>query len=179
MTCIIGYKDQSGCVHIGGDSAASGDSDLDVRKESKVFKNGPMIFGYSGSFRMGQLLRYSLKVPVQKNKTAVLRYLCTTFVNAVRKCFKENKYVPDAKEDWAFIIGYKGHLYQIYDDFHVAEIRTPYDACGSGRTYALGAMHILHKQKLKPKTKIKRALKTAESYVMTVKGPFHFITLCE
>lgn len=179
MTYIIGYRDQDGCIYMGGDSAASGDDDIDIRKDSKVFKNGPMIFGFAGSFRMGQILRYSLKVPVKKNKTPAREYLCTTFIKAVRKCFKENRYNPDPKEEWEFLIGYKGHLYQIYDDFHVSEVNKPYDACGSGRTYALGAMHILHKQNLKPKTKIKRALQTAEAYVMTVKGPFRFVTLCE
>lgn len=177
MTCIIGYVD-NGCVYIGGDSAASDESDIDVRKESKVFRNGDMGFGYSGSFRMGQLLRYSLRIPVQKNKTPILRYLCTTFVNAVRKCFKENKYIPDPKEDWAFIIGYRGHLYQIYDDFHVAEVNTPYDACGGGKAYALGAMNILHKQKLKPKTKIRRALKATAIHAVGVRGPFKIISIC-
>lgn len=52
MTCIIGFiKNKK--VYIGGDSAGVGGSHVTIRRDSKVFKNGNFIMGYTSSFRMG------------------------------------------------------------------------------------------------------------------------------
>jgi ATP-dependent protease HslVU (ClpYQ) peptidase subunit len=62
MTCIVGMV-ENGKVYIGGDSAGVSGFDYHIREDQKVFQNGDMIFGFTSSFRMGQLLQYSLKIP--------------------------------------------------------------------------------------------------------------------
>ena len=62
ITCIVGFS-HLGKVYIGGDSAGLSGWGLTVRKDPKVFANGPCIMGFTSSFRMGDLLRYSLVVP--------------------------------------------------------------------------------------------------------------------
>ncbi len=62
MTVIVGLIDE-GRVHIGGDSVGISRCRLTVRKNPKVFRNGPYALGFSGSFRMGQLLHHAFKAP--------------------------------------------------------------------------------------------------------------------
>ena len=54
MTCIVGLiNKENKSVTIGGDSSGLAGSDLTIRKDPKVFKNGDFIFGCtSSSFRM-------------------------------------------------------------------------------------------------------------------------------
>lgn len=65
MTCIIGLiKNKK--VYIGGDSAGVDGLNITIRKDSKVFKINKFIIGYTSSFRMGQLLRFKLKINNQR-----------------------------------------------------------------------------------------------------------------
>ena len=50
-------------MYIGGDRAGVAGLSLTVRADEKVFQNGEFLMGFTTSFRMGQLLRYSLKPP--------------------------------------------------------------------------------------------------------------------
>ena len=64
MTCIVGFIDKDG-VYIGGDSCAlsTDDYSYNIRQDEKVFQKGEFIFGYSASFRMGQIIRFKLRTP--------------------------------------------------------------------------------------------------------------------
>jgi hypothetical protein len=97
MTCIAGFM-QDGRVHIGGDSAGIGGLSLTVRADRKVFTNGPYAFGIAGSFRMGDLLRYSFKPP-KPEKDDLDRFMRVDFVNAVRACFKDGGFAEKDSED--------------------------------------------------------------------------------
>lgn len=181
MTCIIGYVDE-GVVYIGGDSASVSGLDMMVREDSKVFRKGKMIFGFAGSFRMGQLLRYSLKIPNQTSEQSDFGYLCTSFISAVKNCFKDNEYSPikdSVPSGGCFLLGYQGKLYQIHSDFQVSETSSKFDTCGCGEDYAKGAMEVLDKQDLglTAKTKIFKALAVAEKFSIGVSGPFNIISL--
>lgn len=146
MTCIVGYIDKANKkIGIGGDSAGVGGLSVRSRKDTKVFKNGPMIIGYTSSFRMGQLLRFKLVIP-ENFRDDVYEYMCTDFIDAVRKCLKENGYATvenNTEKIGDFIVAYKGRLFNINDDLQVAENNYPYDATGCGENYALGAIRAL------------------------------------
>ena len=62
MTCIAAAIDEKEMV-VGGDSAGVGGWGLDLRADPKVFRNGPLVIGGAGSFRMLQLLQFELSVP--------------------------------------------------------------------------------------------------------------------
>ena len=65
MTCIVAWlEDEKICI--GGDSAGVAVYNMQIRADEKVFKNGEMVFGFTSSFRMGQLLRFSLILPPKK-----------------------------------------------------------------------------------------------------------------
>ncbi len=69
---IAGIADpRSGRVYIGGDSAGTGSSQQIIRSDSKVFFNGACLFGCTSSFRMLQLLRYSLEIPPYESSVSI------------------------------------------------------------------------------------------------------------
>ena len=179
MTCIIGLVEK-GKIYLGGDSCASSGSDYSIRKNKKVFKNGNMIFGFTDSFRLGQNLQYSFKLPKQPKTTNDLEFLCSTFINSLVKTFTTYGYIknPGTKpEGGIFIIGYKGNLYKVWQDFQIEQIYDNFLACGCGESYALGAMQILNSLKLPPQEKVEKALQVAVDFDSAVKGPFNIVTL--
>lgn len=174
MTCIVGLEDK-GLVYIGGDSAGISGLSITVRADEKVFTTGPFIMGFTTSFRMGQLLRYKFDPPNQANGVDDMRYMVTTFIDAVRKCFFDNGF--GSKEDnqgGTFLVGYKGSLYSIQSDFQVAKPTTGYAAVGCGTDLALGAMFA--NSKLKPVDRVKNALSAASAFNAGVSPPFTILS---
>lgn len=180
MTCIAGFVEGS-TVWIGGDSAGVAGYDLTVRADQKVFRNGPMIFGFTTSFRMGQLLRYALTVPDHDPRQPVEKYMATTFVDAVRSCLKKHAFttVKDGVEmGGTFLIGYSGRLFLIDEDYQVCETVDGFDACGCGAQIAKGALHATsHVGTVTGQARLELALSAAERHSAGVRRPFHFESL--
>jgi len=176
MTCIAGMVDKnSNRVVIGGDSASSGGSNIFIRKDAKVFVNGEFLIGCTSSFRMIQLLRFSLKPP-EINSKDIYEYMCTDFINAVRTCFKEGgylqKYTDGDEKGGFFLVAYKDRLFKIEADFQVGENLNGIDAVGCGADFALGAMHSLTDQNITAEDKVLKALEAAEFLAIGVRRPF-------
>lgn len=179
-TCIVGLVHE-GAVYIGADSAGvNGWLERQVRLDEKVFIKGDMIFGFTSSFRMGQILRYSFSPPDQYKKEDDYKYLCGRWVDALMECLKQKGYAwIDNNRVWGgeFLLGFNGKLYRVENNFQVGRREEPFDAVGCGEPLALGALHIMEKQKLGPRQKIKRALEAAERFSAGVKGPFNILRL--
>lgn len=178
-TCIVGYNDKKNKVlYIGGDSAGVCGIDIRIRKDEKVFRNGNVIFGFTSSFRMGQLLRYKLEIPKQKKSQSNFEFLVTDFIDAVRKCLKESGYaiIKDNEETGGtFIIGYKNNLYCIEDDFQVEQLYDNFMATGCGEDYAFGCFYALKNTDISAKGQILIALESASYFSGGVSAPFNII----
>ncbi len=177
MTCIVGYIDKE-AIYIGGDSAAIDVDELTYssRADKKVFKKGDMIFGFSFSFRMGQLLRYKLRIPSHPRGMDNMQYMVTLFVDSVRKCFEDNGYNDmGTSEGGSFMVGYKGKLYSISNDYQVSELLQNYTALGCGESFALGALFASKERD--PIKKVEIALSAATNFSMGVKPPFEIVKL--
>lgn len=173
MTCIVGFVDNKD-VYMGGDSAGNSDYDLIVRSDPKVFINEGFIFGFTGSFRMGQLLQYSFCPPKHHESVDLFEYMVTDFIDAVRECLKAFGFAEkhnEAERGGTFMVGYKGRLFTIYSDYQVGENSVPYMAIGCGDSYALGALYSMPKA-IKPEKKVQLALEAAEQFSGGVRGPF-------
>lgn len=178
MTCIAGIA-IDGAVYIGGDSAGVAGWDLCVRSDAKVFKLGDFVIGFTTSFRMGQLLRYSLTLPVRESGKDIMAFMVTDFVEAIRKCLKEGGYaqkINEGEQAGEFLVGYSGRLFKICSDYQVAENLNGIDSCGSGSAYAIGAMQATESH-VETKSRILKALKIAVANNAGVRGPFHVETI--
>lgn len=178
MTCIIGLK-HKGKVYIGGDSAGVAGLSVDIRSDTKVFKRGLFIMGFTSSFRMGQLLMCALQVPKQKKSQKDYDFMVTTFIDAVRKCLKDGGFATTQNEQeigGSFIVGYKNKLYYVDGDYQVGVPSMQYTAIGCGSDLALGAMHVLSTvSNKKPGSMIRSALEAAVEFNGGVRPPFTII----
>jgi hypothetical protein len=177
MTAVVGLV-HAGAIHIGGDSAGVGSGwGLTVRADPKVFRNGPYLFGFTSSFRMGQLLRYAFDVPAPDGD--VERFMSTTFIDAVRSCLKEGgwaKKESEREEGGNFLVGVAGRLFEVCSDFQVCEPIVGYAAVGCGYQLALGALYATARTRMAPARRIEIALRAAERFSAGVRGPFVTLT---
>ena len=174
MTCIVGFIEGK-TVFIGGDSAGVSGLDMTVRADEKVFEGDGCIMGFTTSFRMGQLLRYSLSRPDHPEGMPDLEYMATRFVDAVRKCLKKGGYAKTEEEreiGGTFLVGYRGGLFNIQDDYQVGQPHDIFDAVGCGYQVARGALHTTQDLDVEPKDKVLAALLAAERFCAGVRRPF-------
>lgn len=185
MTCIVGYIDNES-IYIGGDSAGVSGNDITLRRDPKVFikknKKDSIIFGFTSSFRMGQILMSSNFIPPeQKEDSSDYDYMITDFVDEIRKAFKKGGYLRTKEgEDTGgtFLVGYRNKLYTIESDFQVGESLSKFVAVGSGEDYAMGAMYILEENiELSGNDKIYKALEASAKYNTAVHSPFNILQI--
>lgn len=181
MTCIVGYVDKKNdCVWIGADSLGSNSHNKTVRNDPKFFhytKN--IIFGFTSSYRMGQLLLYSDNLfsdsKISDKSFFSHKNIVTKFIPNLVKYYKEND-DDEIDKKGTFLLGTYNKLWKIYDDFQVSESFDEFNVCGSGEEFALGALHALEKNnKMSIKEKLVTALESAERFCCTVQRPFHII----
>lgn len=175
MTCIVGMIRGSN-VYLGCDSAASCTSQIGTIKNiseklfvKKISDRFNIVYGYTSSFRMGQILRYGFKEPEIPKEILELKNYCTTdeklldnylvneYVDALRTCFKDKGFLEiEGNQEGAgnFLIGitdskkmFKPRLYAMQKEFSLLDYTDDYTACGSGDYFALGALYVLHKNK--------------------------------
>jgi len=175
MTAIVGVV-HDGVVHIGGDSAGVGEWTITIRADAKVFVNGPYVMGFTGSFRMGQLLRYALEPPIPSGDLDA--FMTTTFIDAVRECLRTGGWMSkenEREDGGTFLVGVSGRLFRIGSDFQVGESADGYDAVGSGEELALGALHATARSRMSPRKRIEVALSAAEHFSGAVCRPFAYV----
>lgn len=178
MTCIVGVV-QQGRVHIGGDSAGVGWGRLSMvsRTDRKVFQNGEFVMGFTSSFRMGQLLAFNFNPPKPRQGVDLMAYMVTDFIDAARQTMKAGGFArvkESADEGGTFLVGYRGRLFHVADDFQVGESSHGYDACGCGDQIALGSLYATREND-DPVARIYGALGAAEAFSAGVRSPFHLV----
>lgn len=172
MTCIVGIQ-ENGKVYIGGDSAGVAGWDLSVWSDEKVFRNGEFLFGFTHSFRMGQLLRFAFSAPSRAENMEDYKYLVTNFTDAIRNCLKSGGFATTkdgAEVGGKFLFGYRGKLYCMQADYQVAKTVDGYAAAGCGDSIALGSMFSTAGKA--PRERVEIALNAAERLSAGVRGPF-------
>ena len=173
MTCIVGLLD-SGKVWMGGDSAGVAGLDLMVRADQKVFKNEPFIMGFTTSFRMGQLLRYSFVPPAKWEEIMdAYPFMVNDFINAVRKCLKDGGYAKkehEVESGGDFLGGFKGRLFGINSDYQVGESCLGFLAIGCGSQIALESLFSTIGKP--PEERVLISLKAAQAFSTGVREPF-------
>ena len=175
MTCVVGIE-SDGIVLLGGDSSCldeEGDAVI-TQRQSKVFrkKNGYVI-GFSGSFQVGDLLKYRVDFPERFTIDNHHRLIS----EAIEKAFKDAKMKNN--EDWNALIGFKDRLYIVQADFYCYRHSRPYAAIGAGAAVAvaLGTLSTLEKKaskKMTGRARLKMALENAQMFSANVRAPWRF-----
>ena len=180
MTCIVGIINKDGTVTMGGDSAGVAGYSIVDRTDKKVFVNRDMVFGFTSSFRMGQLLQFQLKIPDHDPRVEDYKYMCTAFIEAVRSCLKSygyNKTNNDVESGGTFLVGYKGTIYEIENDYQVGVRTGEFNSVGCGFELALGAMYTAASinEEIDGEPLAELGLEAAAKYSAGVCPPFNYV----
>ena len=178
MTCIVGLV-ENGTVYLGGDSCVG--YDWQGKRQygdsiSKVFKVDVLLFGSSGDRRAAQLVECGLVLPSQEKGQADLWYLVMVVSEQIRDLLKSHGQAKiesnQENSETAFLIGYHGGLYRMGIDYSIVQHIEPFDSIGSGYAFALGALEAIKDVDMKPKARIKTALRIAARYANGVDENF-------
>ena len=180
MTCIIALA-QDAYVYMGGDSAGVDITTLEltVRTDAKVFITGSFIFGFTTSFRMGQLLQYSFTPPEHPPEKCDMAYMVTDFIDAIREVFSTKGFLTKLNEGEVggdFLVGYHGKIYEIANDFQVGTVAVNYSSVGCGAAFAQGVMFATSEM-ASPEDRIILALDAAEYFSGGVSKPYKILKL--
>lgn len=176
MTCIIGLEHE-GKVYIGGDSAISDFYETRTYNQDKVFRVDNILFGFAGSPRIAQIIKYHLQMGMKNEYKDDLTFMVKVLIENMRETLAVHGY-DEKKMDIdgsSCIVGYNGKLYTIYSDYQVYTVADGLLSIGSGSSYALGAMHVL--QDLAPKQRILKSLQASAYFSTTVDKPFKVMSL--
>ena len=179
MTAIAGIA-EGGKVWIGSDSAGSDGCSMTTRLDPKVFINGDFIFGYTSSFRMGQILEYEFQPPTPHENESGMAYMVRRFIPSVRDALKAGGFgrCENGQEVGGdFLVGYRGELYEIQSDYQVSRKRQNYNACGGGHDLILGSLHATDNHGLPPDERITMAIEAAIAFSAGVRGPCTILSI--
>lgn len=169
MTCIVGIE-HGKRVLMGGDVQGSGANYKVLHTQPKVFRKNALLFGYTTSYRFGQIIEHGLKNPIAPDSDdEIYRWLVTVLVPDIRKCLKDEGY----EQGGNCLIAVRGQLWELQADFSVLRSAKGYAAVGSGYEYALGSVFtsinfaaVEHRDDVE--RAIKRAIAVAGTFSPTV-----------
>lgn len=178
MTCVVGIKHDNK-VYLAGDSAGTCGLETEIRSTKKVFFNKEFLMGYCGSFRIGQVLEYTFKPPklTPAKRKDLMRFMVNDFVSAMRMCIHSE--LKDSEEEiennnGPYLVGVGGRLFEIQEDFQVAELLDGCHAIGAGGAYALGSLYSTKGQDTEKR--LNMALDAAVHYNASVRKPYHILS---
>lgn len=179
MTCVVGIETPDGVV-MGADSfCGTDDGTQSCVVDDKVFRRGAWLFGLAGSARMGELVRYGLKLG-DPPRSGVRRALSLQFLPAISELARD-KYVEIADSQGQkfasmdLLVGVRGRLYIIRGDMTIGRNDTGFEAIGSGAQAALGALHAMPKG-WSSRRRILCALSAAERWASGTRRPFRVVS---
>jgi len=167
--------EHDGAIYFGADSAATGGSQVTIRKDKKVFFVQDFLIGCCGSARMRQLLQYALVPPAYDPTMDVERYMVTDFIDAVRQRFKDGGFAQREEEQeraGTFLVGFHKRLFSVMADYQLIEPLDGYYAIGTGDDVALGALFATQNLDMRPQHRIDLALQAAAHLITEVRAPF-------
>jgi hypothetical protein len=140
-----------------------------------------MLFGFTTSFRFGQILQYQFTAPKHHSDIATERYMVSEVIPAIREALKTHGYTKvesNTETGGTCMVGYQGRLFTIDSDFQVGESVDPFDAIGCGHDLAIGSIYtsLQTNPKAPPEIHLRLALDAAERYSAGVAAPFVYLS---
>ena len=183
MTCVVAIVDEDKNIHMGSDGLASDSHSQTIITDPKFFFVGEMLIGFAGSFRSAQVLQYQAFLPDRTELQEDLEYLIGSFIPAVRDVFAANGLynVHDGAEifEGEFLIGYRGKIYKMQNDFSLIHAVDDFAAIGAGGEVGNAVMYATNQMQLTCYERLALALESSAYQISTVKAPFHYISAAE
>jgi ATP-dependent protease HslVU (ClpYQ) peptidase subunit len=180
MTCIVALK-HGDKIFMGADSAAFKDDEVIDRADKKVFRLGEFLIGFSGSFRVGQIVQWGFNPPKYNSDRSIMHYMVCDFVDQLRNTLDcRGALLKDDKGDnfdADLVVAFRGNIFTIEADFNVSLKVGDYTSSGSGTPYALGALYILKDLNMSPEEKVRAALLASSNYCPSVREPFNILSV--
>lgn len=179
MTIGLAETDGSELI-FAADSAGTDGDEIHTIDTSKVFARDGYLFAYSGSYRIGQILRHCVELPEVPVAGDVERFLVREVGPAVRSAVEaEGAAAPGQKvlgEKTSILIGVRGQIWCMLPDLTVIP-EGPFGAIGSGRLRAYAALHALRAAGFGPaRHRIELALEATAAYTSSVRPPWQFVS---
>lgn len=172
MTCIVGIA-TGDKVYIGGDSITSDGYSRNVTARRKVFRSGELLIGTCGSIRASNLLQQSLTIRALEEGESAEHFLVTGVIEAMRTLLKTggvSKIENNVEQGEDMLIGFRGRLFSVANDFQVDTYTDGIAAVGAGEAYARAA--VLALSDLPPEARVRRALEISAELCALVSPPF-------
>lgn len=174
MTCIVGIEHEGGAL-LAADSMSSDYYSADISTVPKLLRVGDYVFGFTSSWRMGDLLRYhvAFRPAPQRN---LHRHVVTHVIPGIRECFKQGGFATQkegAEVGGEFLIAVRDTVFRVSPDYMVGRSAHGYDSVGSGAKTALGALSAT--DGMEPKARAKAALAAAEKHTCHVRRPWRLM----
>lgn len=159
QTCIVAVRGQHELV-IAADSQTSWNDLSRVKRDPKIYekpyevqgtpedRQESMIIGLTGWPRASQIIRHYVVLPSLpdhvRKRSDVKQWLVRQVVPSFRSALDTHGWMKksDEREDFdgTFLIGLRGHYFEVDGYMHVHDWQEEYTAVGCGRKYALGAL---------------------------------------
>jgi ATP-dependent protease HslVU (ClpYQ) peptidase subunit len=178
MTCVGGIEDRR-TVILGADSAAAAGDEIYTLDLPKVFARGAYLFGYCGSYRIGQILRYRVELPEPPIAGELEPFFIRELIPAIRHAVEKDGAAGPGRaflgEKTTILMGCRAQLWCIMSDLTVVPAG-PFAAIGSGRLRAYAALHALQAVAIEPaQRRLKLALEASAAFTSSVRPPWVFI----
>ena len=159
MTCIVGIEAEDK-VYLGGDFMGSDGYSKGLVTQSKVFHlTQNIIFGYTTSFRFGQIIEHFVIPPERREEETVYRYLCRRLIPEIKSQLELHGYQDGCGQA---LVGIDNELWELQSDYSVIRSTKGYNSVGCGDTYAKG--YLSQSKKKNPEKSIKKAIKAASMF---------------
>jgi ATP-dependent protease HslVU (ClpYQ) peptidase subunit len=179
MTIIIGYKEKDK-VTIAGDTRGTKGHQIIHRVDGKTFTVHGISYGFTSSYRMGQILKYHMPEVYAKDRSEdTFKYVVNSLVPTFKQILFDSGFNGDYDSHnevgGVFLIALDGKLFCIESDFQVVEPLEDYYAVGCGDEFALGSLYQTSKDtKTDVKAKITEALNCACYFSKGCGGTYTF-----
>jgi ATP-dependent protease HslVU (ClpYQ) peptidase subunit len=142
MTVVCAMVDVNNSVWMVSDSCVSyGTSNLQTtHQDIKMKQFGDMLFGFSGDVRFIQIICNHFKPSKKPRKMSEEDYILKFIPIEMKKCYMKHVLHPLDATNSTTLIGYKGKLYMIVENWAALLIEEKFHAIGSGDRVALGAL---------------------------------------
>lgn len=192
MTCIVAYTNGKDSW-MGGDAAAVNEHHaVDIYSKAKVFerfsdnRKTKWLFGFAGSFRVGQIVKYKVRLPtlLKSPRKDIEEIIVCSFVESLRQCLKkagatkETESTDGMASESTILIGVNGQLIIVDQEFQVIPLKKQYAAIGIGGDYAMGALCSIgaYDETIDPVVRLTLALDASHAHNAGIQKPFTIIT---